>query len=106
LNKVETAPMSAGLMIANVAACNGACPCHYPARSHGSTRTGDASKACPRKTVDEAARPGRGCSGSLSPRWWCPAARRRSVADGSVDHVSMAGGATGAHHRAASPGAV
>jgi hypothetical protein len=32
LNKVETAPMSAGLMIANVAACNGACPCHYPAR--------------------------------------------------------------------------
>ena len=47
-----------------------------------------------------------GCSGSLSPRWWCPAARRGSVADGSVDHVSVAGGATGAHHRAASPGAV
>jgi hypothetical protein len=47
-----------------------------------------------------------GCSGSLSPRWGCPAARRGSVADGSVDHVSMAGGATGAHHRAASPGAV
>jgi hypothetical protein len=53
LNKVETAPMSAGLMVANVAVCNGACPCHHPARSHGSTRTRDAPKACPRKTGDE-----------------------------------------------------
>jgi hypothetical protein len=89
LNKVETAPMSAGLMIANVAACNGACPCHYPARSQGSTRTGDASKACPRKTVDEAARPGRRLQrvivSSLVVSRRPPRVRRRRLSGSRVD---------------------
>jgi hypothetical protein len=55
--------------------------------------------------VDEAARQGRRLRRVIVSSSVVPAARRGSAADGSVDHVSMAGGATGAHHRAASPGA-